>query len=307
MVIAIIVAAILICILIGLFAAYYRVFYYPKGNVSETESPDGLSDHPYREEINGKCHELAEIPCVFVTTRSYDGLTLSARVYQGDDTKPLFIFFHGYHGSALRDNAGIVLSLMRQHYPIMLVDERAHRRSQGHTITFGIRERYDALSWIECARLQFGENKPMYLHGISLGGGTVLMASGLNLPDNVRGIIADCPFNDPEEIIRYVCRLIKLNPDLSWPIVKLSALLYGRFNINKTTAAKEVKKATKPILIIHGDGDDFVPEYMSAEVQKANPDLIERHLIADAGHGLAYYYDPEQYEAHYYDFIDRTE
>lgn len=305
MVIAIIAAVVLLCILIGLYAAYYKVFYYPKKKDSEIEDPI-LSRHPYKDEARSRIAELTDLPCEFVNTRSYDRLSLSARYYQGDDDKPLFICFHGYHGSALRDYSGVGLYLIQQGYPVMLVDERAHWRSQGHTITFGIRERFDVVSWIEYARERFGETKPIYLHGISLGGGTVLMASGHALPDNVKGIIADCPFNDAEEIIRYVCVLIKLNPDLCWPAVKLSALIYGRFNINKTTAAKEAAKSTKPIMIIHGDGDDFVPERMSAEVQKANPAMIERHLIADAGHGLGYYYDPRQYESLVEDFIKRT-
>ena len=306
LIVIIIIAAVLIGIMIGLFAAYHKVFYLPKKSISETKSPEIISQHPYRDEVQIRREKLAGIPCEFITTRSYDGLLLSARYYQGDEDKPLFICFHGYQGSAVRDYSGFGLSLIQKGYPVILVDERAHWRSEGHTITFGIRERKDVLSWVRYAGKRFGETKPIYLHGISLGGGTVLMASGQPLPDNVKGVIADCPFSDPEEIIRYVCRLIKLNPDLCWPAIKLSALIYGRFNINKTTAAKEVKKTSKPILIIHGDGDTFVPEYMSADVQKANSDMIERHLIADATHGTAYYFDPQQYETIVNDFIKRT-
>ena len=306
MVIAILIAAVIIAVFVGLFAAYYKVFYFPKKNRHETEDPPIISNHPYHDTARERIAEITDIPCEFISTRSYDGLKLSARFYRGNDKKPLIICFHGYHGYALRDYSGIGLYLIQQDYPVILVDERAHQRSEGHTITFGIRERHDALSWIEYVRDHFGKNRPVYLHGISLGGGTVLMASGLELPENVKGIIADCPFNDPEKIIRYVCRLIKLNPDICWPIIKLSALIYGRFNINQTTAAQEVTKTTKPILIIHGDADDFVPEHMSAEVQKANPAMVERHLIADAGHGLSYYYDPEQYESIVKVFIDRT-
>lgn len=306
MIVVIIVAVAVICLLIGLYAAYHKVFYMPQKSVSETEGPLIITNHPYKEEARSNIRRLSETPCERITTRSYDGLTLSARYYQGDPSKPLFICFHGYHGSALRDYSAIGLFLIREGFSVILVDERAHWRSQGHTLTFGIRERYDVLSWVEYAGKRFGDDHPVYLHGISMGGGTVLMASGLSLPQNVRGIIADCPFNDAEEIIRHVCRLVKLNPDLCWPAVKLSSLLYGRFNINKTTAAKEVKKTEKPILIIHGGGDDFVPGSMSEDVRKANPAMIERHVIADAGHGLSCYYDPEQYEAIIHRFIERT-
>jgi pimeloyl-ACP methyl ester carboxylesterase len=303
---AIILAVLLIGLLIVLYMTYYKTFYYPIKNISETKGPITKSKHPYRDEARAKVKELAAVPCEYITTQSYDKLKLGGRYYQGDDAKPLIICFHGYHGSSLRDYSGVGLWLIKEGFSTIMVDERAHWRSQGHTITFGIRERFDVLSWIEYARERFGNDRPIYLHGISMGGGTVLMASGQELPDNIKGIIADCPFNDPEKIIRHVCQLVDLNADLCWPAIKLSALIYGRFNINKTTAAKEVKHATVPIMIIHGDGDDFVPARMSKEVQQANPDMIEYHLIADAGHGLAYYYDPQQYEALVNAFIQKT-
>lgn len=305
MVILILLAAILIGILIGLYAAYHKVFYSPKKNMSEIDEPESIGNHPYHDEVRANTKKLMELPCETITTRSYDKLTLFGRYFPGDENKPLIICFHGYHGSALRDCSGIGSYLIREQYPVIFVDERAHRRSGGHTITYGMRERYDVKSWIEYANTRFGKEKPICLFGISLGGATVLMASGQPLPNNVRAIISDCPFNDAEEIIRYVCRLIKLNPTLCWPIIKLSALIYGRFDINKTTAAKEVQKSSTPILIIHGDGDSFVPPYMSAEVQQANPKMVERRLIADAGHGLSYYYAPKQYEAIVSDFINR--
>lgn len=306
MIFAIIIAVILIGLLLVLFFSYYKVFYYPIKNISETKGPITKTRHPYRDEARTRVKELAAIECETITTQSYDKLKLSARYYQGDDSKPLIICFHGYHGSALRDYSGVGLSLIRQGYPVIMIDERAHWRSEGHTITFGMRERFDVLSWVKYACKRFGNDCPIYLHGISMGGGTVLMASGQQLPDNIKGIIADCPFNDPEKIIRHVCKLVNLKPDLCWPFIKISALIFGRFNINKTTAAKEAKNATVPIMIVHGEGDDFVPASMSGEVQKANPDLIEYHLIAEAGHGLAYYYDPQQYETLMNDFINKT-
>ena len=58
---------------------------------------------------------------------------------------------------------------------------------------------------------RFGKDKSIFLFGISMGGGTVLMASGQRLPRNVKGIVADCPFNSPKDIIKHVCRKIKMN------------------------------------------------------------------------------------------------
>lgn len=305
MLIAIIAAVVLIAALAGLFAAYYKTFYFPHRGVSETDTPEMLGKHPFKDISHGNIERLCGTPCEFVETRSYDGLKLSGRYYKGKDGMPLCICFHGYHGSAVRDFSGAGLFLIDEGYNVILVDERAHWRSQGHTITFGIRERFDVVSWVGYANDRFGSDTPIFIFGISLGGGTVLMASGQKLPGNVKGIVADCPFNSPKDIILHVCKKIKMNPTLSWPIIRLSALIYGRFNVNQTTAAAEVKKAEKPIMIIHGEGDDFVPAYMSRQVRDANPDMVEWHGFPEADHGLSYLYDTKRYQRLVTDFINK--
>lgn len=295
MLIAIIAAVVLMLLLAALFAFYHKTFYSPPRN-DDIDVPDGNSKRPYGETSRKLTERLCGLPCEFVTTKSHDGLTLSARYYKGEDGRPLCICFHGYHGSAVRDFAGGGLFLIDEGYNVMLVDERAHGRSQGHTITFGIKERFDVVSWIDFARGRFGKDIPIYLFGISMGGGTVLMASGQKLPENVRGIVADCPYNSPKDIIQHVCRRIGFNPVLSWPVIWLSALVYGHFNINETTALIEAKKTEVPILIIHGEGDDFVPMYMSRQVRDANPGMITMYTFPEAGHGLSYLYDTERYQ-----------
>ena len=310
MVAFLIVTAVILLILAGLYASYYKVFYSPKKDMSETKNPPAIERLAYSKRVSESINEVNTTPCKFYTIRSYDGLKLSARYFEGDDDKPLCICFHGYRGSAVRDFAGIGLHLIHEGYNVLIVDERAHWRSQGHTICFGIKERFDAVSWVKFANRRFRKDKSIFLFGISMGGGTVLMASGQRLPRNVKGIIADCPFNSPKDIIKHVCRKVKLNPELSWPLVWAAAHVYGHFDINATTAAEEVKKTTVPILIIHGEGDNFVPMSMSEEVYDANPEMITRYTIPEAGHGLSYYYDTERYEKIVLDFLhehDREE
>lgn len=296
-IIILIIAAVLIAaILTGLFAAYHRVFYSPVKGAKETDLVDlGATDEQV-DIIRNSMLALEKRECEYVTTRAYDGTRLAARYYHTDDDAPLCLCFHGYRGSSLRDFSIMTPFLIEQGYNVIAVDERACWRSGGHTVTFGIRERYDVLSWVNYANERFGSDKPIYIFGISLGGGTVLMASGLDLPENVRSISADCPYNSPKDIICYVSNRLGLSPKWTWPVLWLGALIYGHFNINKTTAAKEVVKTTKPILIIHGADDTFVPAYMSKEVYDANPAMIERHTFPHAEHGVSYSSDPERYK-----------
>ncbi|MBQ3331066.1 MAG: alpha/beta hydrolase [Ruminococcus sp.] len=300
-----IVTVVILLILAGLFAAYHKTFYSPTKDMSETENTAYIAKLAEGHNIDQRISELNSLPCELITIRSYDGLRLSARYFEGESDKPLCICFHGYRGSAVRDFSGIGLHLIREGYNVLIVDERAHWRSQGHTICFGIKERYDVVSWVKFAQKHFEKDKSIFLFGISMGGGTVLMASGQQLPSNVKGIVADCPFNSPKDIIKHVCRMIKLNPELCWPAVWLSALIYGRLRINATTAAREVKKTRTPIVIIHGEGDDFVPMSMSKEVRDANPSMVEMHTIPRAGHGMSFFEDTDRYIGIVEEFIHR--
>lgn len=82
---------------------------------------------------------------------------------------------------------------------------RAHGSSEGKCLTFGVKERYDCLAWINCAIERFGRDTKIFLYGISMGAATVLMAGGLDLPDNVVGIVADCGYTSPTAIIKKSC------------------------------------------------------------------------------------------------------
>jgi len=42
---------------------------------------------------------------------------------------------------------------------------------------------------------------PVYLSGVSMGASTVLMATELDLPSQVKGVIADCGFTTPYEMV----------------------------------------------------------------------------------------------------------
>lgn len=303
----IILLILLIALLAGLFWIYHKCFYSPYRGVHEIETETFLKDKNLFNEIIRQAKQLNGIPCSRVHTRSYDGLHLSGRYYHRREGAPLCICFHGYRGSAMRDFSVMGQFLQNEGYNVILVDERAHFKSGGHTITFGIRERRDVLSWVEYANRRFGTDTPIYIFGISLGGGTVLMASGLGLPDNVRLICADCPFNSPKDIILHVARWTIKKPEPTWPFIYLSALIYGHLNMKRDiTAANAVKNAKTPMLIIHGEADDFVPPSMSEEIYQANPDLIEYHTFKGAVHGVSYFSDPDRYVAIVRDFIKRN-
>ncbi len=231
-----------------------------------------------------------------VYIESFDGLKLHARYYHVRDGAPLEIQLHGYRSVSTHDFSGGALECMKLGNNLLLPDHRAHGESEGHIISFGVKEKYDALAWCEYASRRFGKDCEILLYGISMGGGTALMASALPLPENVKGIVADCPFSSAVAIIEKVMRDMHLPPLLFRPFLYLSARLFGGFKLSDGSAVEAVKNTDIPILIIHGEGDNFVPCDMSREIHAAGR-TTELCTIKDAGHGLSFLYDYDGYMA----------
>ena len=166
-------------------------------------------------------------------------------------------------------------------------------------MTFGVKEKFDVLSWVDYVIKRFGPETKIFLYGVSMGAATVLMASGLNLPANVKAIIADCPYALPTDIIKKETQDgMKLPYNLFKPAIFASAFIWGHFNLGdkSSNCCEAVKKSKIPILIIHGEADGFVPCWMSRQIAEANTDLIQYETFPIADHGMSYMSDTVRYE-----------
>ena len=299
--------AFLLTILLAAAYGGYRYTFFSRGNNHEDQNP---ADNPYyaayREVIRPLYDSLRNKPYQLVSVQSHDGLTLWGRYYPGQEGAPLAICFHGYRSNPIRDFCGGADFSFQMGYSVLLVDERAHGRSQGHTVTFGIEERWDVQTWVQFALKEFGWDTKILLYGISMGASAVLMVSGLPLPANVKGIIADCPYAVPMEIICHVAKKMHLPRWLTELLIPVGARLYGHFDIFGTDAVRAVQKTNIPILILHGESDGFVPCAMSEKIQMANPGKVERHTFPGAEHGISFLVDTSRYVAIVKAFINKA-
>lgn len=284
--------------------AYSISFYSPFSRRVTPEEPlkgdqyDAVSEHIFR-----MSHIMEKIPYEEVTIRSHDGLTLYGRYYHVRDGAPIEILFHGYRSHPFRDCSGGHALSRKMGFNALVVDQRAHGKSEGKTISFGIQERYDLLNWVQYCVKRFGKDTPMILSGLSMGAATVLMASDLDLPDNVKAIIADSPYSTPAAIIEKVCKDEKYPVAVCRPFLHLGAWIYGGFRLNATSAKAAVSKATVPILLIHGEADHFVPCSMTHEIAAVCASPVTVQTYPEAGHGLCYMTDPRRYERDVCDFL----
>ena len=268
-------------------------------------TPEGEQYDKVREGIRKSVAKMAERKYESVIITSFDGSKLFARYYHIADHAPVQILFHGYKSSSLLDCSGGSYFAAQLGHNAIVVDQRSHGQSDGTVITFGIKERKDCLCWIQYAIERFGKDVPIILSGLSMGAATVLMATDLNLPSNVKGIIADCPYSSPKEIILKVAKQMHFPSRLMFPFVWLGALVFGHFNLLESSAIEAIKTCEIPILILHGDEDELVPCEMSRLMQTSGAKDITLETFAGAGHGLSYIMIPDKYEKVILEFTKR--
>lgn len=299
----------LVLVLITLGISYYafRIAFLapPHLDTEHYYTPEGEQYDEVREGIRKSVARMAARKYEPITITSFDGSKLFARYYHAANDAPVQIFFHGYKSSSLLDSSGGSYFAAQLGHNAIVVDQRSHGQSDGTVITFGIKERKDCLCWIQYAMERFGKDVPIILSGLSMGAATVLMVTDLNLPPNVKGIIADCPYSSPKEIIMKVAKQMHFPPNLMFPFVWLGGFLFGHFNLLESSAIEAIKTCEIPILLLHGDADELVPHKMSERMQKSGAKDITLETFAGAGHGLSYMIIPDKYEKVVKDFIQK--
>ncbi|WP_145412647.1 alpha/beta hydrolase [Paenibacillus xylanexedens] len=234
-----------------------------------------------------------------VTIQSQDGLRLSG-IWLSSKNKSAstVILAHGYSGKG-REMAGFARFYAETlGYHVLMPDDRGHGQSEGEVIGFGWLDRKDYVQWIGWVLGHVGQNTDIVLHGISMGGATVLMTGGEELPDQVRAIVSDCAYTSVEEELTFQLKqLYKLPPFPFIPVTSLITKWKAGYSFKEASALKQLAKVNVPVLFIHGEADMFVPTemvYRLYEVCKSEKELL---TIPRAGHGTAYQVDREKYEA----------
>ena len=290
-------AALLLLILTAAYVCCRLAFAAPKNRPDSTfDLPDSEQVVPFAPQIRQMIREAAAIPFEEVAIPSFDQTPLFGRVYPAAQADaPWLILFHGYRSAALRDFCEGLPFGLAQGCHVLLVDQRAHGKSGGKFLTMGVLERHDCRAWIRYIINRSGPQTKIILYGLSMGAATVLMAAD-SLPAPVVGIVADCGYSSPEKILKKVIRDLRLPLFPTYPLLRLGARLFGGFDPRSASAEKALASYTRPLLLLHGEDDRFVPCAMSRALFAACPSE-EKTLLTfpRAGHGLSYFADPKAY------------
>ena len=185
----------------------------PDRNEAAPESPastEDVSGDPVKEAYMQNRRRLRSMGAKFEQTMKHasitnrDGLILRARYrVHASETHRWIISIHGY-----KDSHHFMLPygavFYRKGYHVLLPDNRAHGVSEGKYIGMGWLDKEDIAEWIDWI-IRRDSQAQIILHGISMGGATVMMTAGKNL-DHVVGYIEDCGYTSVWDIFACVMK-----------------------------------------------------------------------------------------------------
>lgn len=256
----------------------------------------------YTENLVRCMDEMDETQTETVSVTSHDGYNLIGHLFIRDKSKPFVLFAHGYHGTYMRDGYGSFCFSKNAKLNILMIEQRSHGNSESNFITFGIKERIDILTWIEYLNKEF-DNPDIVLSGVSMGAATVMMATGLSLPSNVKGVIDDCGYTSPKEIIINTAKDMKLPGTLLYPLARIGAVIFARADMNSCKAIDCIRGTKLPVLFIHSRKDGFVPFEMSDRLYETCSSYKDRLILDDCPHAVNALYHYDEYEKTVFEFL----
>lgn len=261
-----------------------------------------VSGSPENAELIAKATEamqaLENAGCETVEIQSHDGIRLVGHWYPAQQPKRIIVAMHGWRSSWSRDFGMIADFWHDSGCSVLYAEQRGQGESGGDYMGFGMLERYDCLDWTRWVNERCGTDAPVYLAGLSMGATTVLMAAGLEFPENVRGIMADCGFTSAHDIWKHVT---ESNLHLPYGMYASAANDLCKKKINLGTkdysAVDAMHECKVPVLFIHGTDDKFVPVEMTFENYKACTAPKRLFVVPGADHALSYCKDKAGYES----------
>ena len=235
-------------------------------------------------------HEQIEIT-------AQDGTMLVGHWFCPENAKRIIIAMHGWRSTWSQDFGAIAPFWFDNDCAVLFAEQRGQGNSGGKYMGFGLLERFDCLDWINWVNERTDAKLPIYLGGVSMGATTILMTAGFELPENVKGIVADCAFTSPHAIWKHV---VENNFKLPFGLYSRAArdICEKRIQVpsDSYSTVEALSNCKVPVLFIHGTDDNFVPIEMTYENYKACVSEKRLFVVPGAEHGMSYFVDKDGYE-----------
>lgn len=310
----IVIIAVVVLVAVDIFAGNYLVsFALSRASASGIAvAPEPTTTEDTQDTVNKEWEVLSKnteewlnsAKKTVISIQSGDGLDLVGDVFDTDSSSHKWLIaIHGYTGK--REHMyPYARYYAEKGYNVLTPDMRSHGDSEGKLIGMGWLDKEDVKLWINYI-LDLDSEAEIVLHGVSMGGATVMMTSGEDLPDNVKAVIDDCGYTSVwDEFTDEAKYLFNIS---QFPILYTASAISkirAGYSFQEASAIEQVKKTRIPIFFIHGSEDNFVNTDMVYRLFDVCPTKKDIYVVEGAGHGQALYLNPDQYFDKVFNFIE---
>lgn len=257
----------------------------------------------FQAHIASTSKKLSAMPHETVRIQSYDGIPLVGHWFKNGKERRVIVAMHGWRSSWCNDFGMVADMWFENGCSVLFAEQRGQNNSGGEYMGFGLTERYDCRDWAIWVSERC-PGTPIYLAGVSMGATTVMMATGLELPKTVHGVMADCGFTSPADIWRHVVQGNLHLPYSKSQRAMVNALCKQKINMEADEYSTEdaLSASHLPVLFAHGTDDHFVPVEMTYRNYRACAGPRYLLVAPGADHGMTYYLEKEKYTRAVLDF-----
>jgi uncharacterized protein len=248
--------------------------------------------------------EFHSLPKRDVSIPSPFGYTIKAILVEPHPSNHYIIFSHGVTENKLNSIKYMNLFLKRG-FNAILYDHRRHGETGGKTTSFGHYEKFDLKAIVDWLKNEKGSDLELGIHGESMGAATMLLYAGM-LEDGADFYIADCPFSDLKEQLKYrIKKEIKLPAVLFVSIADLLLRIRDKYSIHNVSPIAVIENIHHPILFIHSQEDDFILPSMTEDLfkQKKGPKML--YLASNGLHAQSFNKNRKDYENAIDEFLQK--
>jgi len=222
------------------------------------------------------------------------------------ESKHAIVLVHGLY-SNYYDLLPTAFRYLKDGCNVILYNQRQSGQTGGNSNTFGLYERFDLEEIATIARRIYPDGK-IGVHGFSMGAATAIMHSELNEASNLIDFyILDAPYHTMASAVELAAKRGKDTKMPPW-FVKFSGdavlRLRERVSYSDICPIDVIGKSTRPILLIHGDQDDWTdPDGSHQLLEAISHDKCRLEIFPDAGHCTVHLDEEDEYFKQIHQFV----
>lgn len=229
---------------------------------------------------------------------STDGLEIAGWFLPSKLSNKVIILVHGMNSSRTAEFDGhfpeFGAALEQEGFTILMIDLRGHGQSGDARFTFGLTERRDVIGAVNWLKSKGYKPQNIGVLGVSMGAATAIGAAAEDI--DIGALVIDSGYAQVYPVMQHNWRNVSRLPDIFLPSTMMFGSLLTGLDLNSSKPVNEIGYISpRPILIIHGVSDPFIPVNQAYVLKNAADPSSEYWETSAAKHPDSYNTNPETY------------